>query len=201
MRLSGPDRKEVWEQLTKEFQGDMIEGGHWKGDRIEVRHGNWTLYLETDTVPTGDADITYTRMRAPFVSKDGLMFKIYKSTIFSNVGRILGMQDIVIGHDCFDDDFVIKGNNEQQIIRLFDNAIIRGLIAQQPRISLEITNTEGTSDTDDQNELYFSYDGTITDLDTLKGLFDLFTEVLDEMVRIGSAYNKAPSIDLYKDEA
>ena len=201
MGLIGPDRKEAWEQLAKEFQGDMIEGGSWKGDRIEVHHGLWTLYLETDTVPTGDANITYTRMRAPFTSKDGMVFKIFKSSIFSNVGRLLGMQDIHIGYDSFDDDFIIKGNNEQQITQLFENPIIRDLITLQPQLSLEITSTEGTDDTDGQNELYFSFNGVITDIETLKDLFDLFMEVLDEMVRIGSAYNKAPEIDLYTDEA
>ena len=200
MSIFGPSRTDVWEQLTNEINADMVEGGSWNGDRIEVTHDHWTLYLETDTVPTGDTNITYTSMRAPFVSKDGLVFKIYKSSIFSNIGKILGMQDVQTGHNCFDEDFIIKGNNEGQIAQLFDNTIIRELIILQPQLSLEIRSTEGTADTDDQYELYFSYAGTITDIDCLKSLFDLFMEVLDELVLIGSAYTKAPYVEPFEED-
>lgn len=200
MTLFGQDRKDIWEQLTKEINAHMIEGGSWNGDRIEVDHNKWTLYLETDTVPTGDTNITYTRMLAPFVSKDGLIFRIYKSSIFSGIGKILGMEDIQTGHDGFDDDFIIKGNHQDKIIQLFDNDHIRDLIISQPQLSLEIKSTEGTSESDDQYELYFSHLGAITDLDRLKSLFDLFMEMLDELVRIGSASAKASDVDIYEDK-
>ena len=40
------------------------------------------------------------------------------------------------------------------------------------------------------DELYFQVSGVIKDLDRLKELFTLFTETLDQLCRIGSAYEK-----------
>lgn len=200
MAIFGPDRKDIWEQLSKEIHAHMVEGDGWNGDRIEVCHNNWTLYLETDTVPTGDTNMTYTRMLAPFVSKDHLVFRIYKSSIFSNIGKLLGMEDIKTGHDGFDDDYIIKGNHKDKIIQLFDHELIRDLILRQPNLSLEIKSTEGTSDTDDQYELYFSYAGAITDTGQIKDLFDLFMEVLDGLVRVDSAYSRAPDVDIFEED-
>jgi hypothetical protein len=56
-------------------------------------------------------------MRAPFVNKDGLYFKIYRKGIFSSIGRFFGMQDLEIGDSFFDGNFIIKGNNPKQIKR------------------------------------------------------------------------------------
>lgn len=198
MAIFVPDRKVLWEQLSKEIHANLIEAGHWKGDRIEASHGNWTLYLDSNTIPTGDTDITYTRMQAPFVSKDGMMFKIHRKSLFSGISKILGMKDIQVGHVGFDEDFIIKGNDEKQIVRLFNNAAIRDLILLQPTLSLEIKSTEGTDEDDSDMELYFNIASSITDITLLERLFDLFMEVLDELVRIDSAYSRAPDVEIFE---
>ena len=48
----------------------------------------------------------------------------------------------------------------------------------------------------DVDELYFQVGGVIKDVDRLKQLFDLFAETLDELCRMGSAYEKNPGVML-----
>jgi len=187
MGLFGPSKKEVWEQLCKEIQGDFIEGSLWKGSRVEVKHNNWLIYLDTYTVSTGKSSTTYTRMRAPFIDKEAFNFTIYKKGIFSDIGKAFGMQDIEVGYDVFDESYIIKGNNEELVKKLFSNYKIRSLIESQPRIRLEIK----------KSELYFLVVGVIKDIELLKGLFELFSEVLEELELIGSAGNEKPNVELY----
>ena len=71
-------------------------------------------------------------------------FKIYRRGVASNIGKALGIQDIDIGYDYFDNDFIIKGNDEILLRRLFQNHQMRNLIEKQSRIVLEIKDNEGS---------------------------------------------------------
>ena len=48
----------------------------------------------------------------------------------------------------------------------------------------------------DTDELCFHVQGIIKDVKRLKLLFELFTETLDQLCRIGSAYEEAPKVKL-----
>lgn len=66
-------------------------------------------------------------MRAPFLNKDGLYFKISRQGFFDSIGKLFGMQDIEIGDPFFDEQFVIKGNNPEKIKLLFADGNIKEL--------------------------------------------------------------------------
>jgi hypothetical protein len=128
---------------------------------------------------------------------DGFRFTIYRKGIFSGLGKLLGMQDIEIGDSEFDRDFVIKSNNEAKAIALFSNEKIRRLIQAQPSIHLEIKGDNGwfgTTFPEGVDELYFQVAGIIKDIDRLKGLYELFAEVLNHLCHIASAYERDPRI-------
>ena len=142
-------------------------------------------------------------MRVPFINVNKFQFKIYKKGIFSNAGKVLGMQDIEIGHDLFDNEFIIKGNDELLLKKLFLNDDIRNLIERQSRIKLEVKDNEGMLGSkfkDNESELSFVVTGVIKDIDRLKNLFQLFTKVLDKFEMNGITINKAPEVKLYKEE-
>ncbi|GFP76314.1 DUF3137 domain-containing protein [Clostridium fungisolvens] len=197
MGLFGPSKKEIWQQLASEINADYVNNGIWKGDRVEAHVDNWTVVLDTYVVSTGKSSITYTRMRAPFVNLDNFYFKIYRSGVFSGLGKMFGMEDINVGYPQFDEAFIIKGNNESKVKQLFASDNIRRLIQYQPSISLEIKDDEGYFKShfpDGVDELYFNVVGVIKDVERLKELYELFSEVLKELCDIGSASNEKPGV-------
>jgi hypothetical protein len=138
-------------------------------------------------------------MRAPFVNLDNFYFKIYRTGIFSGLGKVLGMEDINIGCEEFDEDFVIKSNSEEKVKHLFSNESIRALIQDQPKINLEIKDDEGFFKVhfpEGVDELYFQVVGVIKDIDRLKELYELFAEVLKELCSMGSASDEKPGVVL-----
>jgi hypothetical protein len=199
--LFGPSRDEIWQQFADTVGGSLTEAGFGSRGRVEATHGQWTVTLDTHTVSTGKTTITYTRMRAPYVNPDSFQFNIYRQGLFSNIGKWLGMQDVTVGYPQFDEDFVIKGNDEAKLRRLFANAKIRELIAAQPEINFSVRDDEekfwgGRNFPPGVDELYFQVTGVIKDADRLKLLYDLFSETLDELCRMGSAYENDPGIKL-----
>lgn len=117
--------------MSEVVNGRFVEGGFLKGDRVEVDHGEWTVTLDSYVVTTGKVIIVYTRMRAPFVNPGGFRFRVYRKSIFSDLGKLFGMQDIEIGDPPFDEDFVVQATDEPSVRQLFANATIRELISRR----------------------------------------------------------------------
>lgn len=199
--LFGPSKEEIWRQFCSETGGKYIDGGFWKGSKVQAQHGQWIVTLDTYTVSTGKSSITYTRIRAPYVNPDGFKFTIYRKGLFSDIGKWLGMQDVAVGYPRFDEDFIIKGNSEQKLRQLFANELIRDLINAQPDIHFCVGDDTPRFWTDNGfpegvDELYFRVVGVITDINRLKILFELFSATLDELCRMGSAYENSPGVNL-----
>ncbi|MBT3290402.1 MAG: DUF3137 domain-containing protein [Victivallales bacterium] len=199
----GPSKDEIWSQVAASIGGEYIDGGFWKTGALVFQHGEWQMVLDTYTVNTNTGKThshqTYTRLRAPFVNRDGLRFNIYRASFFSGLGKVFGMQDITIGDPLFDDQFIIKGNNEEKIRLLFNSAEIKRMIQQQPRIRLQVKDDEGwfgTSFPQGVDELCFICGGVVKDAHLLRGLFDLFAVTLERLVQIDSAYEDDPNVRL-----
>jgi hypothetical protein len=211
-QLFGPSREEIWRQLCSEIGAQYVEGGFWKGDKVQAHCGQWTITLDSysethhSSMPSSQGSTmssstttTYTRMRAPFVNQDGFQFTIYRTGIFSGLGKWFGMQDVEVGYPEFDDAFVIKGNDEAKLRALFANAKIRQLIEMQPDIHLTVKDDEGwfgTQFPEGVDELYFCVPGVIKDVAELKSLYCLFAEILHHLCHIGSAYEDDPQLEL-----
>jgi hypothetical protein len=196
-RTFGPSQQEIWRQLSEEIHGKFVDGGFWKGDKVEATHGPWTVTLDRYVVSTGKVTVIYTRMRAPYVNPDGFRFRVYRRGIFSDLGKFLGMQDMEVGHAEFDRDFIIQGTDEGKLRQLFANPRIRALVEAQKDINFSVKDDEGwfgTKFPDGVDELAFVVVGVIKDVDRLKQLYELFGETLDELCRIGSAYESDPGV-------
>jgi len=197
--LFGPSKDEIWSQLSQEIGADYQKGGFFTSGKVIITYKQWEITLDTYTVSDGKTSHTYTRLRAPYVNQDGFRFNIYRKSVFSGLGKLLGMQDIEIGDAFFDEEFIIQGTPEEQVRRLLQNADICQRIQNQPNIHFQVKDDEGwfrKKFPEGVDELYFQTYGVIKDQQRLKDLFDLFSVVLDELCRMGSAYTSEPGVSL-----
>ena len=191
-RLFGPSKQEVWSRLAEHVGGRVIDNGFWRGgSRFEVEAGEWTITLDTYAVSTGKTTAVFTRMRAPYVNRDGFRFRIYRKHVFTWLGKLFGQQDVEVGDVEFDENFVVQGNDESKVRALLRNEKIRELIEAQTGICFEVKDDEGwfgRKFPEGVDELYFVTGGIITDVERLRLLYELFAETLEELCRMGSAY-------------
>lgn len=196
--LFGPSRDEVWREIADQLDGQFIkDSSFWTNEtKVRVEVQDWVITLDSYTKSNGDKSSTsYTRFRAPFCNADDFRFQIYRTHLFSPVGRMLGIQDINIGDKFFDDEFVIKGNNVAMVQAFFANPGLRQLIHQQPSIHLRIeedTGWFGSSLPDGVDELIFTRTGIMKNIAELRGVFELFAASLHQLCHIGAAYEDDP---------
>jgi hypothetical protein len=198
-RWFGPSKTELWRQLADKIGGEYVESNWGTGDKVVATHGQWTFTLDTYVVPAGKTIIMFTRLRAPYINPEGFRFHIYRRGFFTELGKKLGMQDIEIGAEPFDHDFVIKASDEERVKMLFADPELRRQLSALPEVSLEVKDSEGwfgPSFPDDVDELYFNVAGIIKDVTVLQGVFELFATTLDRLCDIGSAYADDPEVQV-----
>jgi len=195
MGLFGPSKSEVWRTLSAMVGGSFTDGGLIKGDRVDAKVDNWTVTL--DAVKEDKA--IYTRLRAPFCNPSGLRFSIARTGPCTELVKGLGFQEIIIGDHAFDEAFGVTGNNVAAVTSLLQDVKIRSILLTLPEVQFEVRDNDGWSGTQfpaDCDELYFIARGAMKNINQLKGLFDLFAEVLHELTVIGAASEANPGVTL-----
>jgi hypothetical protein len=164
-------KDEVWRQLSEEIGAEVVQGGFGKGgNKVQAHVGPWTVTLDLGYSDEYGESVVK-RLRAPYVYPEGFRFTIYRKGFFSDLGKLLGMQDIEVGDPEFDEAFIIKGNDEERVRDLFVNPKIRQLIQAQPKVRLEVKDSEGWFGPrfpDDVDELHFEVLDVIKDVERLQ---------------------------------
>ena len=142
-QVFGPSKEEIWSQLSREIGAEYQEGGFFKEGKIVLSHREWEITLDTYTVHTGKVTIIYTRMRAPYVNRDGFRFNIYRKSAFSWLGKLFGVEDIEVGEAFFDEEFIIQGEPEILVRSMLNNSRIRQLIQDQKDIHFQVKDDDG----------------------------------------------------------
>ena len=192
-------KEKIWSHLAEQINTNLDKDKFQIHDVLRYSYGEWEITLDQYYVHTGTQKAAYTRMRAPFVNKDGLQFEIYNESLTSSIAKLFGMQDILVGDTFFDDNFIIKGNNEEKIKILLNDKKLMELIELLPDLSFQIREDDGWFSEkfpEGVNELYFLCEGKIKDEAMLKTLFEVFSITLERLVEIDSAYEGNPHIKL-----
>lgn len=200
MRLWGVTRREAWQQLCAETGAQYINHSLLSEGRVEFNFQNWTIILDTYTITLGRYyRATYTRIRAPFQTRGGFRFKVYRKGIFNDLTKHFGAQTIEIGAHTFDEFFIVKSNDKPSAIQLFSSPRLQKLCCAQPQINLKIIGDDGFWGIPfprGVEMLYFRAAAVITDVERLKHLFELFGEVLISLVELGIAEDSKPRIHI-----
>lgn len=199
MGIFGPSQKDIWREFAEEIEGSFIEGGVFKSNKIEAKFENWTITIDTYSQSSGSSSSTYTRLRAPFKEIIPIDFKIYKSGIFSGLGKAMGGQDVLTGDSRFDEDFIVKGDDEDKIRELLSLDKIRNLIRLEDGIRIETKREKSPFSAKfpkDVNQLYFIGNGVIRDKERLANIYFLAALLLKQLSNIGLASEEDPEVEL-----
>ncbi len=197
--LFGPNREEVWKDLCQHPSFELIKGETPAQDHVIAKVDNWTITLDIHSIHTQHDKIDFTRLRAPYVNKDGFRFKIYRGSFFDEVSKLFGLQDIKIGHSEIDSQFIVQSNNEEKVKKLFADPNLQQDLLAVPNVFFEVRDDEGFHKeqfTDGVDELYFLSEGIITDEKKLRMLYDMFATTLHRLCHLGSAYEDDPHLEL-----
>ena len=198
--MFGPSQKEIWRQLSAEMPADFVEGSFLKSDKVQATHGQWIVTLDKYVVShrQGDGRLhAHARARTSIRTASGSGSTGGALQRPGQDARHAGRRGRHAGASTA--DFIIKGTDDGKLRQLFANPKIRELISEQKDIDFSVKDDEGwfgPTFPDGVDELAFLVVGVIKDVERLKHLYELFAETLDELCRIGSAYQSDPDVRL-----
>lgn len=191
--------EQAWRQLSTEIGAAFARGKSLDDMTVLAKVKHWTIKLHTEVRETGGYSSSKQRfswMEAHYVSKDGFQFEIYRRGPFSNLWlKLWRMKNLEVGYPEFDHAFIVKGNDESKVRRLFASGRIRHLVRQQPSIHLQVREDKPDASLAQRVHLLYCPMGgrVITDVERLKSLFRLFEETLSQLCHMGSASAGGPA--------
>ncbi len=211
-------RAKAWIQLSDQIGGEFICLGWDKlfhlspVCKVRARVKNWTITIdEFRPEESGSYGKTIgdpvVQMKAPYVRKDRFWFDIFPPGLSSRVKRFFGiLKSIKIGDPNFDDHFIVRSNDPSKARALLANINVRHLIRTWSWLPDEqIRVAESTELPEGIGTLFFEpCEARLVDhlliapeaVKSIKSLFELFTEILNQLVEIGSASKEAPNVEL-----
>jgi hypothetical protein len=188
-----PTQADVWGALAERFGAERImdrKGKRLKGIRFTV--AGWTVVLDTTVESTGESSQSYTRLRGLYTEMRPFRFRTYTKSIFSDLGKALGMQDIVVGHPKVDDRWIIKSDSEglvQSLLILPD--VAEGLSRAK---SGRFESRRFKRSMPDTRELKYQIMGVVTEEGTLEASVAMMFAALAQLVKMGVARAEPPAV-------
>jgi hypothetical protein len=171
--------------LADEIGAEFLSGRAKRPATVQLRVGDTVVTLET-----GSDAVRGTRLRAPFVNRSGFRFLIYNSSTLSEFGKkLVLLQDLDIGHAGIDRRFIVQSARPDEVRELFGNERISDLVwSQTTKVRFGISDDDGPlggAYPGAVDLLHFHATEEVTDIDRLKALFELFSEILERVTRPG----------------
>ena len=187
------DRRETWQDVARAVGGTFTRGKRASADTVSVVHGPWTIVLETYTVRTQEAAVTYTRARAHFMGQGDPRLRIRKWNLFDTLLKRLGLGGSSPDRGALAGRYVVRGRPEARLRSLLTPGLIDALLAESS-VTVRVKKAprkerRAHGPTVRQAEACVS--GVVTDPDRLVGLITITREVLSALAAVGMATRRS----------
>ncbi|QDA59529.1 hypothetical protein [Hymenobacter jejuensis] len=168
---------EIWQQVTADMalQGEIYEYS------AQLNQGKQQILLDIDIDLGGgfESGFESTTLTARVSDDVALRFAIHEQDWVSELGKLLGLEDIEIGYPDFDEAFIIKTNEPATLHTLFADGNLRAILLNHKGFELTLAPETHHSETD--IVLRFSKDEGIVEAADLQQLYHLMYALLERL--------------------
>jgi hypothetical protein len=171
--FTGNNEEEVWKKLAADIKANE-ESVEYHAVLIQNNSG---ITLDIDIDPgggfeNGDSSTRFTSD----ISQTSFRLAIHPQNFVDDIGKLLGLEDVIIGYPEFDKKFIIKTNNGGKTQTIFAEKDCREILESLDDFTLETTgNDENCNGV--QNQLILNIDEGITDTNLLKKIYHAFFRI------------------------
>lgn len=179
----------AWHRILKGVGDNLLNHDYLKDKKIELDISGWVITVDSYTV----AEKAHTRLRAPYLNTENFQFKMFRKGFFSSFMKLFGMQDIEIGNEKFDANFIIQANDKEKIKKLFSDYLLREMLSNQDSILVQIKDDEGwfkDKYPEGINELYIEVPELVQDIEQLEVMFLILAKIFQYLCDISKGYHK-----------
>ncbi len=160
----------IIEQVSLDFaSGISLHDYH-----VICQLGNYIIKLDISSSPGGGAEGGYesTSINTALLSGTDFKFVIYPDDFMITIGKLFGLQDIVLGYPGFDENVVVKTNDAAKLKSVLAREGARKVLQNLSGFALKLESL------DDGLMLHLSIQRALTDINELKQVLAMFYEVL-----------------------
>ncbi len=164
---------DLWNSLVPDFStGTVISDYH-----VAIEINSQSIFVDISRSPGGNVEGGYesTSIRSLLPAGNGFEFIIYPEDFISRIGKVFGMQDVVLGYAEFDDNLIVKTHQPEKLKALFSSPEIRERIQNLSGFAFKV------EEEDEGNFLEFNMQRALTDLNELKVILELFYSVMNSL--------------------
>jgi len=188
-------------EYADEHKGTFDDGQKLFVMRVPVEGKPWSITFHMHQKGVGGAVTDSSSAFLPYKTKGSLSFDLFNRSLAADASKVFGAQDIEIGEDEFDREYIIKGSDEKLVKRIFASARVQELIKLQPHLKLFIQDepkelAEHGSVPPGIHVLAFRDKSAINSYERLSLVNDLMLAVLDEMLAADAASPQDPNFDI-----
>jgi hypothetical protein len=142
---------------------------------------NYCVTVDVDINPRGDEENEkpVTSFSAPLPDEISFRFKIEKQSLKHEIGKLFGMQDVIIGLAEFDKRFLIQSNDVAKVKEALLDEAVSSVLLRHPVSGFEIR--ERRIGVNKEVVLRLDVEGGVLEPDTLRQIFQPFKIVLDKL--------------------
>lgn len=169
--IRGNSTEEVWQQLQDDFATLTTLSDY----ALHIEQENKVIELSMG-IHLGGSDeggYEYTTLSAPLNPTHDFFFTIYPQDVFTEIGKIFGMQDITTGYSEFDNQVIVKTNDALKFKKAFSSRETRQVFEKLSGYSLKITNEKKIG-----TRLELKVQRALTDVNELKQVYKAFYQIL-----------------------
>lgn len=169
---------ELWAELSADFKADP--------DPIEYHtvlelNGRRIILDLLNNHGIGFEALQITSLNAYIFSRSNFNFSLYNQGFADGISKLFGMQDVSFNDKDFDERFVIKTNDEDKVLRIFQDTVTRKLLLSLPELSFGIVEYELEEGDGEAPFLELKIERAISDPLLLKDIFKVFYCVLEQI--------------------
>lgn len=166
--------EDVWSELLPDFSTPAeLHNYH-----LDLQVGKWLILLDIVSSPGGGFEGGYgsTGIKAQLPATSGFEFVVYPDDFLNKIGKLFGMEDVVLGYKELDDQLIVKTNNKEGLSKVFADTDVRNVFANLSGFSLKLEN-----DDDEGTTLDLSIQRAVSDYSEFKEIFGAYFRILNAL--------------------
>jgi hypothetical protein len=177
---------EIWEQVA----ADLSSEDYLLEYTALLQQDNQAVYLDIDIDPGGgfEGGYEFTTLKSYFTTANSFKFSIHKDGFIDDLGKLFGMQDVVIGYPEFDAKMIIKTNDEALVKQVFKDPSTRSGLMDLDDFKFQLSHKDDSSEGNYTAKLKLVIEEAVIDPMVLRSLYHSFCSVLS--ATIGLVNNK-----------
>ncbi|MGH7503451.1 MAG: hypothetical protein ACREL7_17130 [Longimicrobiales bacterium] len=192
-----PRKDEVWKALAAESGGTLVHDRRGRVRGVRFKADAWVVVLDSYTQSSGKTSQNYTRVRSVFRARDDLRFRIYRSTIFSQLGKRFGMQDLEVGVPGVDEAYIVQSNSVGKVQSLLLLRDVAGplVVLRAGKLEIRPFRQKGINKAE-WMELVYEVSGVIRDANRLRIMVSMLEATIRHLGKNGTASRDAAPFEI-----